>query len=52
VELCIDLAGEPAFDGKRQRFIAYPPGSRHVPTVSGGRMLILYFLPGGEINFE
>lgn len=52
VELCIDLAGEPSFDGIRQRFIAYPPGSRHVPTVSGGRMLILYFLPGGEIVFE
>lgn len=52
VELCIDLAGEPRFDGKRERFIAYPPGSRHVPTVSGGRMLILYFLPGGEIVFE
>ena len=52
VELCIDLAGEPRFDGKRQRFIAYPPGSRHVPTVSEGRMLILYFLPGGEIVFE
>ncbi len=52
VELCIDLVGEPAFDGRRQRFIAYPPGSRHVPTVSGGRMLILYFLPGGEIVFD
>jgi hypothetical protein len=52
VELCIDLAGEPRFDGLRQRFIAYPPGSRHVPTVSEGRMLILYFLPGGEIVFE
>lgn len=52
VELCIDLAGEPTFDGRRCRFIAYPPGSRHVPTVAGGRMLILYFLPGGEIIFE
>lgn len=52
VELCIDLAGEPKFDGRRKRFIAYGPGSRHVPTVSGGRMLILYFLPGGEIVFE
>jgi len=52
VELCIDLQGEPTFDGRRKRFIAYPPGSRHVPTVSGGRMLILYFLPGGAIVFE
>ncbi len=52
VEFCIDLVGQPRFDGLRQRFVAYPPGSRHVPTVSEGRMLILYFLPGGEIAFE
>ncbi len=52
VELCIDLAGQPTFDGRRKRFIAYPPGSRHIPTVAEGRMLILYFLPGGEIVFE
>lgn len=52
VELCIDLAGAPTFDGRRKRFIAYPAGSRHVPTVAGGRMLILYFLPGGAIVFE
>ena len=36
VELCIDLAGAPTFDGRRARFIVYPPGSRHVPTVAGG----------------
>ena len=52
VELCIPLSGVPSFDGRKKRFIAYPPGSRHVPTVSGGRMLILYFLPGGAIVFE
>ena len=50
VEFCIPLAGEPRFDGRAERWIVYPPGSRHVPTVSGGRMLILYFLPGGAIN--
>ncbi len=52
VELCIDLVGTPSFDGRRARFQSYAPGTRHVPTVSGGRMLILYFLPGGEIVFE
>ncbi len=52
VELCVPLSGEPRFDGRRDRFVVYGPGSRHVPTVSGGRMLILYFLPGGAIVFE
>lgn len=51
VELCIPVSGEPRFDGRDSRWVVYPPGSRHVPTVTGGRMLILYFLPGGEITW-
>ena len=49
VEFCIPLVGKPLFDGRGDRWIVYPPGSRHVPTVSGGTMLILYFLPEGAI---
>lgn len=28
-----------------------PPGSAHRPTVSGGRALVVYLLPGGRIDF-
>jgi 2-hydroxylaminobenzoate mutase len=35
------------FDGHAPGWIALPAGSRHVPTVTGGRMLLLYALPGG-----
>ncbi len=51
VELCIPVSGQPRFDGRDSRWVVYPPGSRHVPTVTGGRMLILYFLPGGLITW-
>jgi 2-hydroxylaminobenzoate mutase len=39
------------FDGQPQGWVAFPPDSRHVPTVTGGRMLIAYFLPGGEVEW-
>ena len=51
-DLCFAVEGDARFDGRGDRWIVYGPGSRHTPTVSGGRMLILYFLPGGEIIFE
>jgi 2-hydroxylaminobenzoate mutase len=51
-DLSFPLDGTPAFDGRGGRWVVYPPGSRHVPTVTGGRMLIVYFLPEGAIRFE
>ncbi len=51
-DLSFPLDGQPRFDGRAPGWVVYPPGSRHVPTVSGGRMLIAYFLPGGEIAFD
>ena len=52
INLCFAVSGEPTFDGASPGWIAYPPGSWHVPTVAGGVMDILYFLPGGAIRFE
>lgn len=52
VDLCFALEGEPTFDGQPPGWTVYPGGSWHVPTVSGGRMGILYFLPEGAIRFE
>jgi len=52
IDLCFALAGEPTFDGHPPGWLVLPPGSRHVPTVGGGDMVILYFLPGGAIQFH
>lgn len=50
VSLCFATKGEdPRFMGKPAGWVVEPPGSHHVPTVTGGRMLIVYFLPGGEM---
>jgi hypothetical protein len=51
VSLCIPIDGEPRFDGKPGPWVVKPPGSHHTPTVTGGRMLIAYLLPGGAIRF-
>jgi hypothetical protein len=51
IDLCFARSGAPKFDGHGEGWVVFPPGSRHVPTVAGGEMLILYFLPGGAIEF-
>lgn len=48
---CIALDGDPRFDGQPEGWVVMPPGSGHVPTVSGGTMLIVYLLPQGQIQF-
>jgi 2-hydroxylaminobenzoate mutase len=50
-DLCFAVAGEPKFDEQEPGWTVYEPGSWHVPTVRGGTMNILYFLPGGAIEF-
>ncbi len=39
------------FDGHGAGWCVNPPGSAHHPTVTDGRALVLYLLPGGEIEF-
>lgn len=51
VDLCFAVSGEPRFDGNEPGFTVYPPGSWHVPSVEGGAMDIIYFLPKGAIEF-
>ena len=51
VNFCIALDGEPRFEGAPPGWVVLPPESTHVPTVEGGTMLIVYLLPGGEIEF-
>jgi hypothetical protein len=45
------LDGDPRFDGRPEGYVLEKPGSFHVPTVAGGKMLIVYFLPGGAMEF-
>ncbi len=51
IDLCFALDGDPTFDGRPEGWTLYGADSTHVPTVAGGTMLILYFLPGGAIEF-
>jgi len=52
IDFCLALEGSPTFDGRPPGWVVYGPNSRHVPTVEGGKMLIVYLLPGGEIDFS
>jgi hypothetical protein len=49
VSWCVPLEGAPVFEGVPSGWAVLPPGSHHTPTVTGGRMLIVYWLPGGEV---
>jgi hypothetical protein len=51
LDLCFAVTGEPRFDGRPEGWTVYAPQSWHVPTVEGGAMDILYFLPAGSIAF-
>ena len=51
VNWCVPLEGEPTFEGCGRGWVVMPPDSRHVPAVAGGRMLIVYLLPGGAMEF-
>lgn len=52
VSLCWANGGDdPRFMGHGPGWVVVPPGSRHTPTVTGGRMLIVYFLPDGAMTW-
>jgi hypothetical protein len=51
INVCFATGGDPAFDGEPPGWVVKAPGTWHVPTVQGGEMVILYFLPGGAIEF-
>lgn len=53
-EICMILpvTESARFDGGGRGWCVYPPGSAHRPTVTGGKALVLYMLPDGEIEFS
>lgn len=52
-EICLILpqTESATFDGQGDGWMVNPAGSAHRPTVAGGRALVLYLLPDGEIEF-
>ena len=51
IDLVMPVEGEALFDDHPAGWVVYEKGSAHYPTVSNGRALILYLLPGGSIEF-
>lgn len=51
IDLIMPLDDTAQFDGHGAGWLVYPPGSEHPPTVTGGRALVLYLLPDGQIQF-
>jgi hypothetical protein len=52
IDLCFTLRGNATFDGHSEGWVVYGVDTAHVPTVRAGQMMILYFLPGGAIDFQ
>jgi hypothetical protein len=51
IDLIMPLDASATFDGRPAGWLVCAPGSAHPPTVSGGRALVLYLLPQGQIQF-
>ncbi|HLT40884.1 MAG TPA: DUF4863 family protein [Enhygromyxa sp.] len=58
-EITIGFLAEPEDGPQSCHFESRPPGwvvlgpdSRHVPTVTGARMNLIYFLPGGAVEWH
>lgn len=51
VGLTMPVTPGATFDGDGAGWSVNEPGSDHFPMVAGGRALVLYLLPGGEIEF-
>lgn len=51
INMMFSWAGEPRFDGREPGWAVFAPDSVHVPGVVDGKMLILYLLPDGEVEW-
>ncbi|MCK6382803.1 MAG: DUF4863 family protein [Rhodocyclaceae bacterium] len=51
IDMIMPLDAGAQFDGVGQGWLVYPAGHAHHPTVSGGKAIVLYLLPGGAIEF-
>lgn len=51
VDLVMPVERDAKFDGSGQGWVVYGPDTAHNPTVTDGAAIVLYLLPGGEIEF-
>ena len=51
IDMVMPISPDAKFDGAPKGWVVYGPDSAHRPTVSGGSSLVLYLLPGGQIDF-
>lgn len=52
IDMVIPESADAQFDGQGQGWLVYEADSEHYPTVSGGKAIVLYLLPGGAIDFK
>lgn len=51
IDMIMPVTPAARFDDRGAGWLVYPADSAHRPTVTGGRALILYLLPNGEIEW-
>jgi hypothetical protein len=51
IDMIIPESTDAKFDGKGQGWMVYAPDTEHYPTVTDGKAIVLYLLPGGAIDF-
>ncbi|MGK8207844.1 DUF4863 family protein [Burkholderia cenocepacia] len=51
INMVVPLEAGARFSGHGEGWCVFPPMSEHFPTVTG-RALMMYFLPGGEIQYR
>ena len=51
IDLIMPLDADATFDARGAGWLVYLPGSGHRPTVKKGRLLVLYLLPQGRIEW-
>lgn len=52
IDMIMPITPGAEFDGHGEGWLVYGPDTAHKPTVSKGRALVLYLLPGGAIEFS
>jgi Domain of unknown function (DUF4863) len=52
INMIIPIDRSAQFSGHGIGWMVFPPLSEHFPTVTGGKALMMYFLPNGEIEYK
>jgi hypothetical protein len=51
IDMIMPISPGAKFDGHGAGWLVYGPDTAHNPTVTEGKALVLYLLPGGAIEF-